>query len=141
MLPKTAEYALRATVMLAMAQHERLTADRLCEQTKVPRRYLHTVLQQLAAAKLIDSVSGPRGGYRLACDPAETTILDVVNAVAPVERIHSCPLGIPGHARLCPLHRTLDDSYRQIETSLGRVTISQLLSSTGDPVPLCPSSV
>lgn len=137
MLPKTAEYALRATVTLAMAHDQRMTADRLYEQTKVPRRYLHTVLQQLAAAELIDSVSGPGGGYRLACDPAETSILDVVNAVASVERIRSCPLGIREHATLCPLHRTLDESYRQIEQSLAGVTIAQLLSSTGAPVPLC----
>lgn len=140
MLPKTAEYALRAAVMLAMARDHRLTADRLCEQTKVPRRYLHTVLQQLAAAELIDSVSGPGGGYRLACNPTETSILDVVNAVAPVERIKSCPLGIREHATLCPLHRTLDESYRQIELSLANVTLAQLLNSTGDPIPLCPGT-
>ena len=42
------------------------SADLLCEQTKVPRRYLHKVLQDLVRAELVRSRSGPGGGYTLA---------------------------------------------------------------------------
>jgi len=56
------------------------SADFLAEKTKVPRRYLHRVLQDLAAAGLVRSRSGPGGGYELDRDPAEVSILDVVNA-------------------------------------------------------------
>jgi DNA-binding IscR family transcriptional regulator len=41
MLPKTAEYALRAVVWLARKPQQTESADRLAEATKVPRRYLH----------------------------------------------------------------------------------------------------
>ena len=40
-------------------------ADRLAEHTKVPRRYLTHVLQDLAAASLVRSRPGPGGGYEL----------------------------------------------------------------------------
>jgi Rrf2 family protein len=137
MLPKTAEYALRAVVWLARAGDQTESAERLAKHTKVPRRYLHTVLQELVQAELVRSQPGPGGGYALDRTAREITILDVVNAVAPVERIRRCPLGLRTHTRLCPLHKELDDVYAATEKALGRVTIAQLVSSTSEIVPLC----
>jgi Rrf2 family transcriptional regulator, nitric oxide-sensitive transcriptional repressor len=137
MLPKTAEYALRAVVWLAREPEETDSADDLAERTKVPRRYLHKVLQDLVRAKLVRSQPGPGGGYALAKQPEKITILDVVNAVAPLERIRSCPLGLPTHTRLCPLHKELDKVYAATEAALARVTIAELLKSTSQIIPLC----
>jgi Rrf2 family protein len=140
MLPKTAEYALRAVVWLGCDPDQTESADNLAEQTKIPRRYLHKVLQELVRAKLVRSQSGPRGGYALARSPERITILDVVNGVAPLERIRRCPLGLRSHTRLCPLHAELDRVYAATEAALARVTIAQLLSSTSTIVPLCEAS-
>ena len=137
MLPKTAEYALRAVVWLGRDETRCESADCLAENTKVPRRYLHTVLQALVRAKLVRSQSGPGGGYALARAARRITILDVVNAVAPLERIRRCPLGLRSHTRLCPLHKELDDVYAATEKALRRITIAQLVDSTSDAVPLC----
>jgi Rrf2 family transcriptional regulator, nitric oxide-sensitive transcriptional repressor len=137
MLPKTAEYALRAVVWLARDPERPASADVLSEHTKVPRRYLHTVLQELVKGKLVNSRSGPGGGYVLAKPARSITILDVVNAVAPLERIRRCPLGLRSHTKLCPLHRELDNVYAASEEALRRVTIAQLVSSTSDIAPLC----
>ena len=137
MLPKTAEYALRAAVWLARAPEETESAESLAERTQVPRRYLHKVLQDLVRADLVRSQSGPGGGYALAKTPGKITILDVVNAVAPLERIRHCPLGLPSHTRLCPLHKELDAVYAATEKALSKVTLAQLLRSTSEIVPLC----
>jgi Rrf2 family protein len=137
MLPKTAEYALRAVVWLGRDPSQTESADYLAEQTKIPRRYLHKVLQDLVRAKLVRSQSGPGGGYALARSPQKITILDVVNGVAPLERIRRCPLGLRSHTRLCPLHAELDRVYAAQETALARVTIAQLLHSTSTIMPLC----
>ncbi len=137
MLPKTAEYALRTVACLAQDSSQSASADHLSEQTKVPRRYLHKVLQSLAKAQLVQSRSGPGGGYTLARPMDEITILDVVNAVAPMERIRHCPLGLPTHTSLCPLHAELDRSYAATEAAFARVTIGELLRSTSKIIPLC----
>ncbi len=137
MLPKTAEYALRATVWLGRDPDQTESADHLAEHTKVPRRYLHKVLQDLVRAKLVRSQSGPGGGYALARSPEKITILDVVNSVAPLERIRRCPLGLRSHTQLCPLHAELDRVYAATEAALSRVTIAELLRSTSTIVPLC----
>lgn len=137
MLPKTAEYALRTVAALAGNGELPAAADRLAEQTKVPRRYLNTVLQDLAKAGLVRSRPGPGGGHTLAVSPDVISILDVVNAVAPVERIRHCPLGLPSHTSLCPLHKELDKAYAATEEAFASVTMGELLRSTSKIVPLC----
>ena len=137
MLSKTAEYALRAAVWLAQSAGEPISAEELAEVTKVPRRYLHKVVQDLVRSELLRSQPGPGGGYSLARAPEKITILDVVSAVAPVERIRHCPLGLPSHTRLCPLHWELDRVYAAAEEAFRRVTLAQLVRSTSGVVPLC----
>jgi len=137
MLPKTAEYALRAAVWLGRDPGHIESADELAEATKVPRRYLHKVLQDLVHAGLVRSQPGPGGGYALAKSPEKVAILDVVNAVAPLERIRKCPLGLPSHTSLCPLHKELDKVYAATEKALSRVTIGQFIGSNSRIVPLC----
>ena len=137
MLSKTAEYALRTMACLAGEAERAKSADVLCEQTKVPRRYLHKVLQDLVRADLVYSRSGPGGGYSLAREADAITILDVVNAVAPLERIRHCPLGLPSHTSLCPLHKELDMAYAATEAAFARVTMGQLLRSDSRIIPLC----
>ena len=137
MLPKTSEYALRAVVCLGHKPGRPASADHLAECTKVPRRYLHKVLQDLVRGGLVRSQPGPGGGYALVQRPEKVTILNVVNAVAPLERIRTCPLGLPSHTTLCPLHQELDQVYAAVESALGRVTIAKLLRSANPMAPLC----
>ncbi len=137
MLSKTAEYALRAVVCLAGSPQQPSSADVLAKKTKVPRSYLHRVLQDLAVAGLVQSRPGPGGGYQLGRPAAEISILDVVNAVAPIERIRNCPLGLPSHTTRCPLHQELDQAYAATEAAFRGVTLKNLLESTSPIIPLC----
>jgi len=137
MLSKTAEYALRAIACLGSQPGVASSADRLAEQTKVPRRYLNRVLQDLAADGLVTSRPGPGGGYVLTRDADKVTLLDVVNSVAPIERIRECPLGLQSHRQLCPLHAELDKAYAATEAAFRNVTIGELVGSTNPIVPLC----
>ncbi|EDL56029.1 RrF2 family transcriptional regulator [Gimesia maris] len=137
MLSKTHEYALRAVACLAGQPGKPASADFLAERTKVPRRYLTRVLQDLAASGIVSSKSGPKGGYELIAESGELTILDIVNAIAPLERIKACPLGLKSHTSLCPLHAELDRVYAETEAAFARVTIKQLLESTSTIIPLC----
>jgi Rrf2 family protein len=137
LISKTAEYALRAVVCLARPPLKPVAADELAGRTKVPRSYLQRVMQDLAAAGLVRSRPGPGGGYELAAPAAEVSILDVVNAVSPIERIRRCPLGLNSHVELCPLHKELDAAYAATETAFRGVTLQSLIESTSPIIPLC----
>ena len=139
MISKTAEYALRAIACLGHSPDQAISADVLAKKTQVPRRYLTRVLQDLAAEGLVQSRPGPGGGYVLAKNTSELTILDVVGAVAPIQRITSCPLGLKSHETLCPLHAELDRAYAATEKAFAGVTIKDLVESASPIIPLCES--
>ena len=74
----------------------------------------------------------------LAKTPEELTILDVVNAVDPIRRIQTCPLGLASHGiRLCPLHKRLDNALAMVEEAFGSTTLAEVLAEPSESVPLC----
>ncbi|MEM1183899.1 MAG: Rrf2 family transcriptional regulator [Planctomycetota bacterium] len=138
MLSQTSEYALRAMSCLAYAPDELTPTPVLARYTKVPSNYLAKVLQLLAQADLIVGRRGVGGGYRLAKAAADITMLDVVNAIDPVRRIESCPLGLPNHGGvLCALHKALDEAAMHILNTFSGVTMADLVADAGGSRPLC----
>jgi Rrf2 family transcriptional regulator, nitric oxide-sensitive transcriptional repressor len=129
MLPKTSDYALRAVIALAREPHKRTSAQQLSKLTNVPRRYLHKVLQALTRAKLLRSQPGPGGGYSLRYESNHISVLDVIEAIVPLERLQHCPLGLPSHIGICPLHARLNQAYLAMESTFRRLMIADLLDS------------
>jgi Rrf2 family protein len=136
---QTVEYALRAVVHLASRNPEAQTTDQVAAATRVPRAYLSKVIQGLARGGIVQSQRGLGGGVTLAISPDELTILQVVNAVEPIERIRTCPLGLAAHGvRLCPLHRRLDNALATVEKAFASTTLAEVLAEPTESVPLCP---
>ncbi len=139
MFSQTVEYALRAVVHLASRGPEAQTTDQIALSTRVPRAYLSKVIQGLARGGIVESHRGLGGGVTLAVAPEELTILQVVNAVEPIERIRTCPLGLAAHGvHLCPLHRRLDNALAMVEEAFGSTTLAEILAEPTKSVPLCP---
>lgn len=126
----TAEYALRAIVFLAMNQERSWPAADIAESTKIPAGYVSKVLQDLARAELLKARRGPNGGFALARNPSQISVLEAVNAVDRIERIHTCPLGIASHGRnLCRLHTHLDRAIAAAEQTLADVTVADMMTT------------
>ena len=94
MISQTAEYALRAIVMLGSNPGSPRTTQQIAEETRVPCGYLSKVLQALGRAGLVEGQRGLYGGFVMSRSLDELTILDVINAVDPLKRINRCPLGL-----------------------------------------------
>ena len=138
MFSSTLEYALRAVTFLAGRPGEGMTAQRIAEATQVPEDYLSKVLLQLVRGEVLTSQRGRNGGFQLARPASETSMLTVVNAVEPIQRIHQCPLGLRSHGvRLCPLHRRLDDAYASVEAAFRQTTLEELVVDDRNRESLC----
>lgn len=138
MFSQTVEYALRAVVLLADRAPDACTTDQIAVATKVPKPYLSKVLQGLSRAGVVHTQRGIGGGVTLVKTPAELTILDVVNAVEPIQRIHTCPLGLSAHGvKLCPLHHRVDQALAMVETAFRDTTLAEILAEPTSSVPLC----
>lgn len=137
MLSTTAEYALRIMIFLTESDGESAISNSIADATKVSPDYAVKVLQLLGRAKLVRGQRGRRGGFRLACDPEVTTLLDVVDAIDPLERITGCPLGRESHRRrLCPLHQRLDEVIQLLQESLREMTLQGVVDGAPGPA-LC----
>lgn len=138
---KTDEDALRAVAWLTRTSGLPASADCRAETTDVPRRYVDTVLHEIAAAQLVRNAIGPGGGDARARVPERNSSFAVVNAVAPLKRIRRCPLGLQSLSRLFPPHRTLhrafDKACSPTEPAIVGVWIGQLVRSTSSIVPRC----
>lgn len=76
------EWALHCAATLAgLGPGQRLSAAALAELYEVPPKYLAKAVQAMAAAGLIQSTPGPRGGYALARPPEAIRLIDIVDAV------------------------------------------------------------
>lgn len=117
-------------VILSSDTERAWSTAEIAEITKAPTDYLSKVLQQLAKGKLIESIRGSRGGFRILKDPAKLTILEVIQTVDPLPRIRQCPLGLRSHGlKLCALHRRLDNAMEMVERAFAESTLIELIST------------
>jgi len=123
---------------LAYSSEGLTTTPTLAEMTRVPSNYLAKVLQALAQASLIVGRRGVGGGYRLARPADEISMLDIVNAIDPVDRVHSGPSELASQgAGLRPLYRVLDAASKDVIERFGSTTLHDLVTDplAGTPLP------
>src|SRR5947209_12863669 len=81
-LTRAASYAIHALVFMANQKHNRPVASHHIARARgIPERFLLKVLKPLVSVRVLLSVKGPNGGYRLARRPADITMLEVLEAV------------------------------------------------------------
>ena len=139
MISQSAEYSLRAMVCLASHPGQSLTIRQIADLTRAPAGYLAKILALLSRAGLVAAQRGLNGGYSLLRNPAQTTLLDVVQVADPSRRIAQCPLGIASHCagNLCALHRRLDEAAAAAEAALATSTIAEVVTDRAGSKPLC----
>jgi Rrf2 family protein len=111
------EWAVHCCTLLAvLAPDQTLPAPKLAEYHEVPAAYLAKHLQALSRAGIVESVAGPRGGYRLARAAHDITVLDVVEAIEGDEPAFRCgeirqrgPSAVPAecYTRTCGIARAM----------------------------------
>lgn len=135
MFSMTTEYALRAAVYLCECSGSVQTSQRVAEATQTPVRYASRVLQLLVEGGVANSQRGPSGGFTLARPSDEITLLDVVQAVEPIQHICECPLKLTEHCeRLCPLHTVMEDIATDAEDTLRGKTLADVMSQSLIPL-------
>jgi Rrf2 family protein len=87
-----ADYAVRAAVEIAAGDGHLVKAEQIAERQAIPLTFLHKILHELRVTGLIRTLRGPDGGNRLARDPSEISIADVLRAVeGPLAEVRSTP--------------------------------------------------
>ncbi len=132
------EWGLHSAALLAaLPPGSVLPGKALAEYHGISESYLVKHLQALTAAGVLESVPGPKGGYRLARPAAEITVLDVVDAVEGRQPAFRCteirqrgPAGLePEVYRLpCAINATMLRAEVAWRQSLRAQTLADMLA-------------
>ncbi len=99
-LTRAASYALHAVAYMANQKSDRPVAShKIAQDRGIPERFLLKVLKPLVSARVLLSIKGPNGGYRLARPASDISMLEILEAVdgpirgiAPLTEENSNPL-------------------------------------------------
>jgi Rrf2 family protein len=76
------DYAMRAMLVLSSAPAGSwVKTEVIAEQQHLPRKFLEAILSDMRRARLVESLRGAEGGYRLAKPSSKIFVADVMRAV------------------------------------------------------------
>ena len=95
-LSLAAELAIQGAVVLCeqYGQGPTTLAD-ICELRGLPREYLAKVFALLTRANILTPIRGKKGGYILAHDPKEISLLQIIEAVEGRQVLNRCQFDPP----------------------------------------------
>jgi Rrf2 family protein len=138
-LSEGVEWGLHCMSLLArLPLGATLPTKSLAEYHGLSETYLSKHLQALTNAHIIESVPGPRGGYRLMRSPEEITLLEVVEAIDGREPLFRCmeirqrgPLALePQMYRIpCGIHVAMARADKAWRDALHEQTIADIVAS------------
>ena len=144
----TVEYGLHCLLYLVDAPADAKTsAADLAELQGVSPSYVAKLFTALKAAGLVESLEGRHGGYRLARDAADITVLDVVQALEGDKPLFECKEirrqcavfeGAPPAWAVkgpCGIHAVMLEAELQMKRSLAGHTLADLAARVARKAP------
>jgi Rrf2 family protein len=99
---RQADYAVRCALQLAREPERVVPRPALARAVRAPGPFLAKILHRLLRARIVESVRGVQGGFRLARPPGAISLLDVIEAIQGPQAANVCAI----RPRACPLSRT-----------------------------------
>ncbi len=139
-LTRAGEYAVRCMIYLAhKGKGVLVSKQEIAGHADIPTHFLAKIAQDLARAHLITIKQGSKGGYSLLKDPADISLLEVVEVMIGEIYLNDC-VGRPGDCKLsrnCSVHKVWEIARTQLRETLAGVSLAQL-SDNESCIPVFP---
>lgn len=105
-ITRETDYAMRCIAYLARQKRKVVMADEISREMGIPKSFVAKILQKLARAGMVQSFRGIKGGFSLARDTKEITLLDVIETIEGAVTLNECAVNknICGFSKTCPVH-------------------------------------
>jgi Rrf2 family transcriptional regulator, iron-sulfur cluster assembly transcription factor len=106
-LTREGDYGIRSVLYLARQPYKKISfVTEISEQYKIPRSFLAKILQKLVKAKVVRSYRGVKGGFSLARQARDISVLDVLEAIEGKMAMNLCLSDKKkcDFSRNCPIH-------------------------------------
>ena len=128
-LTPAAEFAVRGLVVLAQEQgQDPLALKTICERRDLPKEYLAKIFGSLARANIVTPVRGKHGGYVLARERDQITMLEIIEAVEGPVCLNFCQQNPPKCKEFdCPMRPVWTELQETMCDKLSSVTLADCL--------------
>lgn len=118
--------------MLVLARahgHGSTFLKEIVEREHLPGTYLEQLMVPLRKAGIVQAVRGAKGGYTLSHNPAEITVLSILEALEGPLDLADCPSGSGccGKPDTCALQELWNDGSQALQTIYRDISLAQLL--------------
>jgi Rrf2 family protein len=132
-ITKKAEYAITILLDLAFWRTDGFTTAReIAERQGIPCTFVPQIVSTLSQVGWVEAMRGPGGGVRLAVNPDELCIREVIETIDGPITITRCLLDddeVCSNRPLCPLHDVWVQAQAAMLEVLDDTTISDLVES------------
>ena len=125
-----AELAIQGTLVLAenFGQGPTTLAE-ICEVRSLSREYLAKVFGQLARIDIVTPVRGKKGGYTLAREPKEISLLQIIEGIEGVQALNLCQYDPPrcDNAPVCKIQPIWSELQEIFTAKLSSVSLADCI--------------
>ena len=127
-LSKTSEYAIQVMCRLATEAGQVCSVSHLHRELQLPYKYLGRLMHRLAEARLVETLKGKQGGYRLTRLARQIYLYEIIGAVEGLENYQRCILGMPecSSENPCALHEHWLKLRENMQELIFNVTLGDL---------------
>lgn len=131
MFSKACEYGIKGVLYIASKSFEgnRVKVGDIVEHTQIPAAFTGKILGLLSRNGIINSYTGPNGGFDMNDDQMKTTALaDIVTAIDGDTLFYGCALGLSecNETEPCPMHDSFAAIRDKLKDTLKATTVFDL---------------
>ena len=90
-ITREGDYGIRSVLYLARQPFKKISfVNEISEEYKIPRSFLAKILQKLVKAKIVRSYRGVKGGFSLAKQARDISVLNVLEAIEGKVALNVC---------------------------------------------------
>ena len=138
-ISRNTDYALRMLAALVREPAGVISVRAAADGNDVPYSFARSIQHDLVRAGMVESLRGSRGGMRLAVDPTQVTLLQVVEAIQGPVLVSSCTSageggGVCPRASGCRFNPIWAGARELLSDYLASVSLVDVVSGDAYPV-------
>ncbi len=126
---READYGIRSVLYLSRQPFKKVSfVNEISEEYKIPRSFLAKILQKLVKAKIVRSYRGVKGGFSLARQARDITVLDVLEAIEGKLALNICVSDKKkcSFSKHCPSHLLWVNVQARVVDTLKKANFDEL---------------
>ncbi len=128
-ITREGDYGIRSILYLSRQPFKKISfVNEISEEYKIPRSFLAKILQKLVKARIVRSYRGVKGGFSLAKQARDISLLDVLEAIEGKMHVNLCLMDKKkcNFSKQCPVSSVWLNVQTKVSDILKKTTFDEL---------------